>query len=199
MTFGAIDLPHKGVDDLRKGLSDLEQKLGDAKARRDKILLDIRKASAAADTGDQRARFAQGALNKEDAAAGRLILSLEAQVSEAMKRLDMAVNQAATVEAKSHAMTIPCDGAGKWRWFEITTPDGRVVRHRALSLAELQKALLKNYKVTAEVFGASATGVGGVAAQIGSDVPSIMAGLLAAHGEELETWLASRGIKSAAA
>ena len=116
-----------------------------------------------------------------------------------MKRLDMAVNQAATVEAKSHAMTIPCDGAGKWRWFEITTPDGRVVRHRALSLAELQKALLKIYKVTAEVFGASATGVGGVAAQIGSDVPSIMAGLLAAHGEELETWLASRGIKSAAA
>ena len=199
MTFGAIDLPHKGVDDLRKGLSDLEQKLGDAKARRDKILLDIRKASAAVDAGDRQARFAQGALNKEDAAAGRLILSLEAQVSEAMKRLDMAVNQAATVEAKSHAMTIPCDGAGKWRWFEITTPDGRVVRHRALSLAELQKALLKIYKVTAEVFGASATGVGGVAAQIGSDVPSIMAGLLAAHGEELETWLASRGIKSAAA
>ena len=199
MTFGAIDLPHKGVDDLRKGLSDLEQKLGDAKARRDKILLDIRKASAAVDAGDRQARFAQGALNKEDAAAGRLILSLEAQVSEAMKRLDMAVNQAATVEAKSHAMAIPCDGAGKWRWFEITTPDGRVVRHRALSLAELQKALLKIYKVTAEVFGASATGVGGVAAQIGSDVPSIMAGLLAAHGEELETWLASRGIKSAAA
>ena len=100
MTFGAIDLPHKGVDDLRKGLSDLEQKLGDAKARRDKILLDIRKASAAVDAGDRQARFAQGALNRRNAAAGRLILSLEAQVSEAMKRLDMAVNQAATVEAK---------------------------------------------------------------------------------------------------
>ena len=64
MTFGAIDLPHKGVDDLRKGLSDLEQKLGDAKARRDKILLDIRKASAAVDAGDRQARFAQGALTK---------------------------------------------------------------------------------------------------------------------------------------
>jgi hypothetical protein len=172
-------------------------KLADAKAQRDRILIDMRKASAAADMGDQRARFAQAGLNKEDAAAGRLVLSLEAQVAEARKRLDMAVNQAATVEAKSHAMATLRDGAGKWRWFEITTPDGRVVRHRALSLAELQKALLKNYKVTAEVFGASATGAGGVSAQIGSDVPTIMAGLLAAHGDEIVAFLAERGIKAA--
>jgi hypothetical protein len=48
--------------------------------------------------------------------------------------------------------------------------------------------------VTAEVFGSSATGVGGVAAQIGSDVPSIMTGLLSAYGGELEAWLAERGI-----
>jgi hypothetical protein len=47
--------------------------------------------------------------------------------------------------------------------------------------------------------GASAIGFGGVAAQIGSDVPSIMVGLLAAHGKELETWLASHGVKSTAA
>jgi hypothetical protein len=199
MTFGAIDIPARGVEDLRKVLNGLEVKLSDAKAQRDRILIEMRKASAAVDMGDQRARFAQGSLNKEDASAGRLILSIQAQIAEARKRLDMAVNQAATVEAKSHAMAIPCDGAGKWRWFEITTPDGRVLRHRALSLAELQKALLKNYKVTAEVFGASATGVGGVAAQIGSDVPSIMAGLLAAHGEEIVAFLAERGIKSAAA
>jgi hypothetical protein len=143
--------------------------------------------------GDQRARFAQGGLNKEDAAAGRLILSLEAQVAEARKRLEMAMNQAAVVEAKSRAAAaIPGDGEA--RWFEVRTPDGRVVRHRAASLDALQ-----GYTVTAEVFGASAIGFGGVAAQIGSDVTSIMAGLLAAHGKELETWLASRGIKSTAA
>ena len=74
-----------------------------------------------------------------------------------------------------------------------------MVRHRAASLDALQGALLKGYTVTAEVFGASATGIGGVAAQIGSDVPSIMAALLAAHGKELDAWLASHGVKSAAA
>jgi hypothetical protein len=136
-------------------------------------------------------------LNKQDVAAGRLVLSLEAQVAEAKKRLGMAVNQAATVEAKSHAMAPPCD-EGPVRWFEVRTPDGRVVRHQAASLDALQKALLKGYTVTAEIFGASAIGFGGVAAQIGSDVPSIMAGLLAAHGKELETWLAPHGVKTSA-
>jgi hypothetical protein len=90
MTLGAIDIPTRDVASLQKGLSVLEAKLADAKARRDKILLDIKRASAAVDAGDQRARFAQGSLNKEDAAAGRLILSLEMQVSEARKRLGMA-------------------------------------------------------------------------------------------------------------
>jgi hypothetical protein len=197
MKIEAIDLPGRGVEGLQKVLNDFEAKLAGAKAQRDRILIDARKASAAADVGDQRARFAQAALNKEDAAAGRLILSLEAQVSEARKRLGMAMNQAAVVEAKSHAMTTPCDG--KSRWFEVRTPAGRVIRHRAASLDALQGALLKGYTVTAEVFGASALGFGGVAAQIGPDVPSIMAGLLAAHGKELETWLASRGVKSTAA
>jgi hypothetical protein len=50
--------------------------------------------------------------------------------------------------------------------------------------------------VTAEIFGASAAGLGGVAAQIGADVPSIMAGLLTAFGGELEAWLAARGVKA---
>jgi hypothetical protein len=94
-------------------------------------------------------------------------------------------------------MATPCDGEAKWRWFEITTPDGRVLRHRALSIAELQTALLRGYTVTAEVFGSSATGAGGVAARIGSDVPSIMEELLSAYGKELETWLAERGIVGA--
>ena len=100
MTFGAIDIPARGVEDLRKVLNGLEVKLSGAKAQRDRILIDVRKAAAAADMGDQRARFAQGALNKEDAAAGRLILSLEAQVAEARKRLGMAETQAAVIAAK---------------------------------------------------------------------------------------------------
>jgi hypothetical protein len=102
MAFDAIDCPACGVEDARKVLNDLEAKLADAKARRDKILLDIRKASTAADAGDQRARFAQGGLNKEDAAAGRLILSLGMQVAEARKRVDMAQAQVDAVHAKDH-------------------------------------------------------------------------------------------------
>ena len=88
MKIEAIDLPARGVEDLRKVLNGLEVKLSDAKAQRDRILIDMRKASAAVDMGDQRARFAQGSLNKEDASAGRLILSIQAQIAEARKRLE---------------------------------------------------------------------------------------------------------------
>jgi hypothetical protein len=191
----AIDLPHRGVPELQKVLNGLEVKLSDAKERRDKISLDVRCACAASDAGDQRQRLALGGLNKNSDAAGR-DLSLEAQVAEARKRLNMAMDQAAVAEAKSHAMATPRDGDAKW--FEVRTPDGRVIRHRAASLGALRGALLKGYTVTAEVFGASATGIGGVAAHIGSDVPTIMGALLAAHGQELEAWLASRSVKSTA-
>jgi len=197
MGIEAIDITSCNIEDRRKIVAAYEAKLAGAKAQRDRILIDVRKASAAADMGDQRARFAQGGLNKEDAAAGRLILSLEVQVAEARKRLAMAETQVATVEANRHVMAAPRDGEPV-RWFEVRTPGDRVIRHRAASLDALQGALLKGYVVTAEVFGASPAGLGGVAAQIGSDVPSIMAGLLAAHGKDLQTWLASHGVKSTA-
>jgi hypothetical protein len=77
MAFGAIDCPARGVEDRRKVLNGLEVELSDAKARRDRILIDLGKARAAVDKGDQRARFAQGGLNKKADAVGRLILSLE--------------------------------------------------------------------------------------------------------------------------
>jgi hypothetical protein len=181
------------TEGAQKILGELEAELAEAKARRDKILVDIGKAQAAAEKGDRRQLFVLGSLNKHDAAAGRLVLSVERQIAEARKRLDMMENQVASAEARKNGMATP-DGAAKWRWFEITAPDGRVLRHKAVSFAELQKSLLRGYKVTAEVFGSSSTGVGGVAAQIGSDVPSIMEGLLAAHGKDLEAWLAERGI-----
>ena len=193
MAFGAIDLPHKGVDDLRKVLSDREQKLGDAKARRDKILLDIRKAQAAVDAGDREARFAQGGLNKEDAAAGRLILSLEAQVAEARKRVGMAETQAATVEAKrasADAMTVPHN-----KLFETVCPDGHRVRHHHSSLEALQKALQPGYVAVGQVFGANADHTGGIVWRPGS--PSMMKALLESHGDELVAFLAERGIKAA--
>jgi hypothetical protein len=192
MKIEAIDLPARGVEDLRKALNGLEVKLSDAKAQRDRILIDVRKTSAAADTGDQPARFAQAALNKEDSAAGRLILSLQAQVAEARKRLAMAETQAAIVAAKrasADAGAVPHD-----RLFEVATPDGRVVRHRHESAGALQKVLTPGYRVVAEVLGAGIDDKGGVIEPIGQ---STMKTLLAAHGDELVAFLAERGIKAA--
>jgi hypothetical protein len=190
--LGAVDIPIRDVASLQKGLSVLEAELVTAKGRRDKILIEMRKAVAGADAGDQRARFAQGGLNKENAAAGRLILSLEAQVVEARKRLAMAEVQAATVEAKRasvEAMTVPHD-----KLFETVCPDGRRVRHRHHSLEALQKALQPGYRVVAEVFAADNDDKGGLVEPLGQ---STMKMLLAVHGDELVAFLAERGIKAA--
>jgi hypothetical protein len=150
-----------------------------------------------ADLGDRHARLALNALNKSDLAAGRLILSLEAEVAQSRKRVDMAEAQAATAAAKRASVdagVVPRD-----RLFEVEAPDGRVVRHRHESAGALQKALQPGYRVVAEVFGANDAGEGGVVAAIEPTGPSIMAGLLAAHGKELEAWLAERGIIGSAA
>jgi hypothetical protein len=190
MAFGAIDLPARGVEDLRKVLNGLEAELSNAKARRGAVIADIRKASAAADMGDQQARFALGGLNEKDAEAGRLILSLEAEVAQSRQRLEMAMNQAAVVEAKrGEASAVTGD-----RLFEVTTPDNRVVRHRYASADGLQKILQPGYRVAAEVFGAGIDGKGGLVEPIGQ---STMKTLLAAHGDELVAFLADRGIKAA--
>jgi septal ring factor EnvC (AmiA/AmiB activator) len=192
MTLGAIDIPTRDVAYFRKVLNGLEVELSDAKARRDRILIDVRKASAAADAGDQRARFAQGGLNKEADAVGRLILSIEGQVAEARKRVEMAEVQAATAAAKRasvDAMTVPHD-----RLFETVCPDGRVIRHRHESADALQKVLTPGYRVVAEVFGAGIDDKGGLVEPIGQ---STMKTLLAAHGDELVAFLAEHGIKAA--
>jgi hypothetical protein len=75
-------IPVSCPQDALNILNDLEQKLADAKARRDKILLDIRRAQVAIDAGDQKARFVQGGLNKQNVDAGRLIVSIEREVGE---------------------------------------------------------------------------------------------------------------------
>ena len=191
--LGAVDIPIRDVASLQKGLSVLEAELVTAKGRRDKILIEMRKAVAGADAGDQRARFAQGGLNKEDAAAGRLILSLEAQVAEARKRLAMAETQAATVEAKRasvDAAAVPRD-----KLFETVCPDGRKVRHRHHSFEALRKELQPGYSVAGQVFGANADDTGGIVSMPGA--PSMLKALLESHGDELVAFLAERGIKAA--
>jgi hypothetical protein len=90
--LGSTDIPTRGVDDFRETLRVREEKLVNARKQRDVILNDIRKASDAADMGDQKARFALTGLNKQDAAVGRLILSLEAEVAQSRERVEMAEN-----------------------------------------------------------------------------------------------------------
>jgi hypothetical protein len=130
-------------------------------------------------------------LNKQDLAAGRLILSLEANVEVSKKRLEMAETQAATAAAKQasvDAAAVPRD-----KLFETVCPDGRKVRHRHHSLEVLRKELQPGYRVVAEVFAADSDDKGGLVEPIGQ---STMKTLLAAHGDELIAFLAERGIKS---
>jgi hypothetical protein len=129
---------------------------------------------------------------KQDAAVGRLILSLEADVREAKKRLAMAETQAETVKARQAAAV--AGPIQRERLFEVACPDGRKVRHHHATADSLQKMLQPGYKVVAEVFGAGIDGNGGFVAPIGSSAPTIMESLLDAFGDQLLAWLASRGI-----
>jgi hypothetical protein len=194
MTFvGATDIPTRGVDDFRETLRVREEKLANARKNRDVIQNDIRKACAAVDAGDQRARLELNALNKSNVAAGRLVLSIEAELGEARKRLSMAEAQVDAARAKA---AVPI-AEGAERLFLVKTPHNlHQVRHKARTVEELRARLLPGYSVEGEIFGANDAGEGGVVAAIEPTGPSIMAGLLAAHGDELLAFLAERGIKS---
>jgi hypothetical protein len=193
MAFGATDIPTRGVEYANGVLRDLETKLSEAKARRDKILLDIKRASAAADFGDQRARLELAGLNKQNVAAGRLVLSIEAEVAGARKRVEMAQAQVDAVHANA---AVPI-AEGAERLFLVNTPHNlHQVRHKARTIELLWSRLLPGYNIEGEIFGANDAGEGGVVAAIEPTGPSIMAGLLLAHGKDLEEWLAARGIKS---
>jgi hypothetical protein len=185
--LGAIDIPAMGVDEIREVVRKHEAKLAAAKKQRDVILIDIRKASAAADEGDQLARATLRDLTKADVAAGRLVLSLEAQVAQSRKRLAMAETQAGLVAANraaGDAAALPRD-----KLFESVCPDGRKVRHRHYSLEALQKGLLPGYRAIGQVFGADADGKGGFVPQ-----PGFLTAVLEAYESELVEWLEARGI-----
>jgi hypothetical protein len=191
MMFGSTDIPTRGVDYFSKVLQDHELRLANAKKQRDRILIDIRNANAAVDKGDQRARLGLGGLNKSNVAAGRLVLSIEAEVAEARKRLEMAQEQVGAVHAKA---AVPI-AEGAERLFLVNTPHNlHQVRHKARTIESLRSRLLPGYTIAGEIFGANDAGEGGVVAAIEPTGPSIMAGLLLAHGDELLAFLAERGI-----
>jgi hypothetical protein len=185
-----IDIANRGVDDRRETVAVYEVKLSNARKQRDKILADKRAAEARADAGDQRARLELASLNKQDAAAGRLVLSIERQLEEAKKWLAMAVNQAATAAAKVNGDAVVTHLHDKW--FEVSCPDGRKIRHRGASLESLQRALQPGYRAIGQVFGANEDGSGGFVSMPGA--PSMLKALLESQGDELLAFLAEHGI-----
>ena len=137
--------------------------------------------------------FVQGSLNREDEAAGRLVLSITAEVKEAKKRLDMAIDQAATAAAKRAELDDAAMVRGKV--FEIICPDGvRRVRHRGASQEDMRRRLQPGYSIAGEVFGANADDTGGFVSVPGA--PSMLKALLEANGDDLIAFLAERGIIS---
>jgi hypothetical protein len=179
------------AEGAQKILHELEAELAEARARRDKILIDLEKASAAA-VRDQRERLKLPALNKSNVEAGRLIVSIERQVSEAKKRLAMSENHAAGAAAKraeSEDAALIRD-----KWFAVSCPDGRAVRHRGASLESLQRALQPGYRVIGQAFGTNEDGTDGIVADRHSDM---MQAMLDAYGDTLLAWLTERGIVGA--
>jgi hypothetical protein len=189
--LGAIDIPNRNVDDFRATLRDREAKLANARKQRDTILLDLRKANEAVDMGDRQARLRLPDLNKAATAVGRLILSIQREVSESRGQLALATNQAAAAAAKRaelEAAALPRD-----KWFECVCPDGiRKVRHRAASFEALRKALQPGYSIVGQVFGHNEDGAGGFVSTPGA--PSMLKALLDSQGDELLVWLAKHGI-----
>jgi hypothetical protein len=189
MDIDPVVLAHRSTTEgAEKILNELEAELTAVKARRDVILNDISAANAAS-VRDQQARLKLPGLNKEEVAIGRLARSIEVQIGFARKRIAMAANQAAAARAAA-----PIEEAAE-RLFLVNTPHHlHQVRHKASSVEALRTRLLPGYTVEGEIFGATDAGEGGVVAAIEPKGPSIMAGLLAAFGGELEAWLAQRGI-----
>jgi hypothetical protein len=193
MNIDSVHLAFRSTaEGAEKILHELESELTDVKARRDKILADISKANDAS-VRDQRARLQLPNLNKQEAAAGRLMRSVEMQIAEAKKRIVM--TQAHAEAGRAKAAVPIADGAQ--RLFLVNTPHNlHQVRHQAHSVESLRSRLLPGYTIEGEIFGANDDGSGGVVAAIEPTGPSIMAGLLQAFGGELEAWLASRGFVS---
>jgi hypothetical protein len=103
----------------------------------------------------------------------------------------MAEAQAEAARAKA---AVPIT-EGAERLFLVKTPHNlHQVRHKARTVEELRSRLLPGYTIHGEIFGADDAGAGGVVAAIEPTGPSIMAGLLLAHGSELLAFLAEHGI-----
>jgi len=146
-----------------KHLSNLGVELEKACARRLDTSNEIRRVCAQAELACKGKIFTStelDRLNKSEEADGRLIQSLELQIKDVKRQLDLARGQAAVIASRA-AASVPCPE--KNRWFIVVTPNGREVKHRHFSGAALQAALEPGYRVAAEIHNADDSGNYGVA------------------------------------
>ncbi|MGC2222322.1 MAG: hypothetical protein WA624_08120 [Methylocella sp.] len=184
------------LESLEKRLADLGIEIELVRSRRLGSQAELRRLSALAEKGDNKAKYAQEAVNKRVEADSTLIVSLEREVGHVKRQVDLARGQLAAIAARKHADETA--GLPRDRLFEIACPDGRHVRHRHNSLESLRKALQPGYSIAGQVFDANADDNGGFVASIAPGAKSTMSGLLEAHGAELLAFLAEHGVMTAA-
>jgi hypothetical protein len=105
-------------------------------------------------------RYDQVALNRALKADGVRLDELRRDIASARRFLEHAEEQEkakARVARFAATALMPKD-----KWYEIETPDHRVVRVRHSSRANLEADLLPGYTVRGVVFGADAEGKGGI-------------------------------------
>jgi len=78
-------------------------------------------------------------------------------------------------------------------WLSINAPDGRRIRQQFASVAAATVALVRGYSVHGVVHLADDRGESGFVAPL--EGPTVMTGLLDAHGDELLAWLDAKGLK----
>jgi hypothetical protein len=93
-------------------------------------------------------------------ADARLIRSIEGQIKDVKRQLDLARAQSAG-HAAAVARSQP--SPEKNRWYIVAGPDGKDVKHRHYNSGALQKELLPGYCVTAELWNCDDAGKYGVA------------------------------------
>jgi hypothetical protein len=149
-----------------KHLSNLGIELEKARTRRLDTLTEIQRVSSVAEmTKCNKSISALSPLNRAEEADARLIRSLEGQIKDVKRQLDLARAQAAAIA--SRAAAAQSSAVEHSRWFEVNAPHGRVVRHRHASLESIRAALSPGYTVKSELFGVGDDGSGGFPVAIG--------------------------------
>jgi hypothetical protein len=137
-----------------------------AATRRQVIFAALRQLSIKAEAGDRKAVAEQGPLNKSAEDESRLIVRIDREMNDVKRRLDLARGQSAVMASRAAAAQSSTVEHAKW--FEVSTPSGRVVRYKHASLESIRAALEPGYTVRSEIFGCDENGEGGFPVACGS-------------------------------